>query len=148
MREILFRGIVKETSKYQGQWLTGYYAVDDGKPIIAIPQKNGLNGFMCYSETIGMCTGITDKNTTMAFEGDILKIKQHGGTKARICTIYFGEYIDADSGFSDYRCVGFYLKVADKCYSVAVLLDSNFEFEIIGNIFDNSLEELQNETYN
>lgn len=42
MREILFRGVIKKTGKYQGQRLNEYYAVDDGKPIIAIPEKTVL----------------------------------------------------------------------------------------------------------
>ena len=73
MREILFRGKIIEACQYHGQWLEGFYGVDDGKPLIAIQQKNGLNGFFCDPLTVGQYTGLTDKNGRKIFEGDILE---------------------------------------------------------------------------
>ena len=137
MREILFRGKCNEVGKYNGQWIEGFYGEDDGKPIIARSTDHGLIGYFCEPDSIGQYTGLTDKNGRKIFEGDILKVKQHGEMGLRTCAIYFGEYIDADSVFGDYRCIGFYLKVVDECCSIGGLLDSDFEFEIIGNIYDN-----------
>ena len=73
MREILFRGKIIELCEYQGQWLEGFYAVENGKPFIAIPKENGLNGFFCDPLTVGEYTGLTDKNgLTKIFEHDII----------------------------------------------------------------------------
>lgn len=66
MREIKFRG----KRVYNGEWVYGYYVCDLlGHHIIE------SNGF-CYNiipETVGQFTGLTDKNGTEIFEGDILK---------------------------------------------------------------------------
>lgn len=66
-----------------------------------------------------------------------MQIKQHGETGSRICPVYFGEYIDADSVFDNYRCIGFYVKTSDGCGTIGALLNEEFESEVIGNIHDN-----------
>lgn len=135
MREILFRG--KRIDN--GEWLYGYYGFDDNKPLIAINKENGINGYFVYPDTIGQCAGdLTDKNGNKIFEGDILRVKQRGETGVIICVVYFGEYIDADNVFDDYRCIGFYIKTVDGCCTFGTLLNSDFEIEVIGNIHDNS----------
>lgn len=122
MREILFRGKICETCTYQGQWLIGYYAVDNGKPIIAIPEKNGLNGFCCDPETIGQYTGIKDKSGKKVFEHDIVKAYN---PLAEISTII---------GVVEYFDGTFYIYNTDFC---SCYLWMNYEVEVIGNIFDN-----------
>lgn len=74
MREILFRGKCNEIGKYNGQWIEGFYAVDDGKPLIAHSTNNGLNGYFCEPGSIGEYTGMQDKNNRKIFEGDIVVI--------------------------------------------------------------------------
>lgn len=136
MREMLFRGKIIELCQYHGQWLEGFYGVDEGKPLIAIQQKNGLHGFFCDPLTVGQYTGLKDRNGTRIFEGDILQIEQYGNPGSRVCPIYFGKYIDADSDF-DYPFIGFYFKIPDGCGNIGALLSDGFEYEVIGNVFDN-----------
>lgn len=131
MREIIFRG--KRVDN--GTWAYGDLThCDDEMEINS--ESHGENGGYIIPDTIGQYTGLTDKNGTRLFEGDILHIKCCDKTGSRICLVYFGEYIDADSVFDNYRCIGFYLKTSDGCCTIGALLSEEFGFEIIGNIHD------------
>lgn len=127
MREILFRGKIIELCEYQGQWLEGFYAVENGKPFIAIIKENGLNGFYCDPETIGQYTGLTDKNGNKIFEGDVVKYKI-------IVLSLFGkmEYKETKS-VVEYNAPCFSPFEAD-LYEDYVMPE---EAEVIGNIHDN-----------
>lgn len=127
MREILFRGKIIEPCEYQGQWLEGFYAVENGKPFIAIPKENGLNGFYCDPETVGQYTGLTDKNDTKIFEGNIVR--------------YVGVDIDgSEDTYIGAICfepekVGFAIKRDD--YRAFFVNSWLIDIEVIGNIYDN-----------
>lgn len=124
-REILFRGKIIELCQYHGQWLEGFYGVDDGKPLIAIQQKNGLNGFFCDPLTVGQYTGLKDRNGTRIFEGDILEGDLEDnldpGAKWRSVVVW---------GKFGWNCKGGHVSLPIDEFDIK-------EGEVIGNIHDN-----------
>lgn len=128
MREIVFRGKITEPCKYQGQWLEGFYGEGDGLPLIAIQQKthfNGLKGFFCDPLTVGQYTGLTDKNGTRIFEGDILEGDLEDnldpGAKWRSVVVW---------GKFGWNCKGGHVSLPIDEFDIK-------EGEVIGNIHDN-----------
>ena len=121
MREILFRGKRKDN----GKWVEGhygeYYSGKENVSCISIP-KETISGSLYYDvipETVGQYTGLTDKNGTKIFEGDII----HGNLGNFVV-----RWSDNISGFvagekeRTHPCMN---RGTMKCY------------EVIGNIYDN-----------
>lgn len=122
MREILFRGIRKDTH----EWVCGFYGeYFNGKkniPCISIVDTHAIAGSFCYEvipETVGQFTGLTDKNGKKVFEGDI-------------CCFYGGDYF---SGFWEQNVI---VAITDMTDDEQIHYLNNAEYcEVIGNIFDN-----------
>ena len=137
MREILFRGKRKDN----GEWVQGDYTKGFRNPntaqledlIYMFSGKPGEWEFdyaLVIPETVGQFTGLTDKNGTKIFEGDIVK---HD----------FG----ADQIGVQYAVIKYNSYYAS--FMVEALYDWMFcekdEYEVIGNIHDNPelLKEVQ-----
>ena len=127
-REILFRGKVADEPD---EWVYGYLI--DEKTIFQKERhkQSKCCGYGCFDikqYTIGQYTGLTDKNGTKIFEGDLIKIPEdwdkYGINAGELFVVYF-----RDGGFrlkpKIYKdCRGFWL-------------EDDGEFEIISNIHDN-----------
>lgn len=138
MREILFRG--KRTDN--GEWVEGYYykakycRTDDKLcDYITIPYMEQCNlpnsHYIVNPETVGQCIGLKDRNGINIFEGDIVKRFWFG----KMC-IY---QIDYDNGLARF------LGRAGMIFKASFYYDSE-EFEVVGNIYDNKLEDFNNGT--
>ena len=89
-REILFRG--KRVD--DGEWIEGYFLPGNERQslhpciFVYLPETQRFECFDIDIDTLGEYTGLTDKNGTRIFEGDIIKSEQDG----MIGVIRFGEY--------------------------------------------------------
>lgn len=124
MREILFRGKSIEPST-EGKWWYGSLLVH-GSCCYILPENPitplGIVKYRVDPETVGQYTGMTDKNGTMIFEGDI--VKENYKTHERIYSIVW------DNDYFSLRAESEYTS-----YQLDELLLSHCE--VIGNIHDN-----------
>lgn len=132
MREILFRG--KRTDN--GEWVEGYYykakycrTDDELCDYITVPHPKEYNQpsshYIVNPETVGQYIGLKDRNGTNIFEGDIVKRVWFG--KKSIYQIVYDNDLTSFIGRAGVRFTTFDY--------------GSTEFEVIGNIYDNKLED-------
>lgn len=119
-REIVFRG--KRINS--GQWIMGSfvsYSDYDNDKVHLIYTSNG-NPNSVDPSTVGQYTGLTDKYGTKIFEGDVVNFKT---------SAYFFKNcrINYESQFARFCAID------NKGYEYP--MDKTFNYEIIGNVFDN-----------
>ena len=126
MREILFRG--KRTDN--GKWVYGNFVRGCDEKYAYIVEFG--NRELCRNyvnvnpETVGQYTGLTDKNGTKIFEGDIVKSCEYDD-------IYFVRYFN-DDNYPAFDCVPDVPLC--ECNGLAFLVNTE-GCEIIGNVHDN-----------
>lgn len=140
MREILFRG----RNKHSREWEFGCYykqtefygdEIEDHVIITSHEELSYDQSLVCYSvkpETVGQFTGLTDKNGTKIFEGDIVHVLGNQQVEDWKNVNYIGSVAFLDAGF----CVidG---TIEDHALRRYQLPRIDFDLEVIGNIHDN-----------
>jgi uncharacterized phage protein (TIGR01671 family) len=121
MREILFRGKKTDTK----EWVEGMAFPHDNDRVTMFSQHSVdgvLTGKEVYLGTVGQFTGLTDKNDTKIFEGDIIQNVMEGKTAVV-------------QWFSEHSAFMLWCKSENQVYW---LYDNDFHnIEVIGNIYDN-----------
>jgi uncharacterized phage protein (TIGR01671 family) len=122
MREILFRGMRTDTK----EWVEGVAFPHDNNKVTMLsqhPMDGSLVGKEVDPETVGQFTGLTDKNGTKIFEGDIVRYNDtiH---KVIFCTINGSAFF------------GITMPDRGEIWNFAGITCAN-KMEVIGNIYDN-----------
>jgi uncharacterized phage protein (TIGR01671 family) len=152
MREILFRG---KTEK--GKWIEGDLYQSRLKSIFMISYYTEYGNRMTEvvnPETVGQYTGLTDKNGTKIFEGDILEVDVQEYEEAPDDWIY--QFLGSSSHkrytgrkikalwsveYKEHRCRGngFYVYGKDRRFNTTLTQSTIFNSNpvVIGNIHDN-----------
>lgn len=136
MREILFRGQTRKYGekvkmngeKLPGKWVYGgvFHQNGRGGSYSIIYSYDPIEKHTVYADTVGQYTGLTDKNGTKIFEGDIVSFRHPFKNRQGIYLVSF-----IASGFN---CENFYQPHFDSpCDAFS---EGTEYFEVIGNIYD------------
>jgi uncharacterized phage protein (TIGR01671 family) len=161
MRDILFRGkAINEDLSVSEKWIVGSLCNEACSPIrikgetnytkcphisiynadaylIGFGNLGASEFYMVHPETVGQFTGLTDKNGTKIFEGDIVKTHYANAQKADfIETVVFhnGKFCGFYENNGCKQWTTLYDGVPHLAIDKSVYMDS---VEIVGNIHDN-----------
>ena len=132
MREILFRG-----KSILGKWVEGLPYEVDGV-IDCIRVKEQIQDIISYTtykvipETVGQYTGLTDKNGTKIFEGDIIRQINNYDNLEMIGIVVFSKSAQFVIHHTYTKNENIYKAGKKKHFAI------NPKCEVIGNIHDNS----------
>ena len=129
MRTIKFRGF----NKKNGVWLYGFYLQNRGAHFVAPDEfANGKTweDYEVEPESVGQFTGLTDKNGTPIYEGDIV---QWGDSEHKIKQVV--EFRNGAFGYV-YDTIGSFVPYAANTNFDFAELGTDKRFEVIGNIHD------------
>ena len=123
MRDIIFRGKRTDT----GEWVYGAPAKDSHGETVMVESVfeceeyncRGANCLYVDENTVGQYTGLTDKNGTKIFEGDIVTLPKYGRGKTKSVVYFKGGKFAVDGSNYAFK---------DICPKNIV---------VIGNIYDN-----------
>ena len=115
-REILFRGKRVFDNKFEYGYLSWHCLGDEINYFI--------NNNVVINETVGQFTGVTDKNGTKIFEGDIVR---HIDTTRHVVEVVNSEV------YFDTEMLKFRFRYSNELFHCQF----NNELEVIGNIHDN-----------
>lgn len=133
MREILFRG--KRFGN--GEWIEGYFLPGNERHslhpciFVYLPETQNFECFDIDIDTLGEYTGLTDKNGTRIFEGDIVKIT--GFHTTAIAAVKYGSSSEKSTSW------GWYFDDNDghTYFLMSKAFCEDYNAIIIGNIHDN-----------
>ena len=148
------RYICRGKRKDNNEWVTGYYVFQRkrsgvfGQMISELDSDRHLiidlrgNLHEVVPETVGQCTGRTDKISKLMFEGDVVKAVGY------IFIVKFGK-CGGVANDENYGYMGYYLDGFDSMTKAALRFGLRndicyfTDIEVIGNIHDNDLLEVE-----
>lgn len=131
------RYLYKAKRKDNGEWMVGFYTHIYKKHYIYTGQliHSGLydiaERFEVDPSTISKCTGLKDKNDKLIWENDIVKFDIYWYEKLVSSTISQIKWCN------DLCALSIVVNNIGTRSTLGILIDSNKEVEVLGNIFDN-----------